>query len=193
MKLDQEIATKTCKTCLKEFSLGQFHKNASAKDGHCSSCKECVCHKKRQDYQKDPAKFMDRNKVWKSDNQDWVKAYEQIRGQAYYSANREKILNKNKAYVKNNPDKHRKSMRVAASKRRGVVNKSCPKWLTDDQHAQIKFLYDLARDCEITAGQKYHVDHIVPLQGKNVCGLHVPWNLQVLPADINMSKGNRYE
>ena len=104
-----------------------------------------------------------------------------------YRKNPELFRKKGLAYRRANPAK----IAFHASKSRRGKKNATPKWLTKLQKEEILQFYLLARDCFLTSGQPYDVDHIVPLTGRNVCGLHVPWNLQVLPKDVNMSKKNR--
>lgn len=68
------------------------------------------------------------------------------------------------------------------------VLQACPAWA--DRRA-INAIYAECRSTTMQTGIPHHVDHIVPLRGKTVCGLHVPWNLQVLPAAENLRKSNR--
>ena len=70
-----------------------------------------------------------------------------------------------------------------------VLLNATPLWADFDA---IKVEYQLANWCSEVTGIKYHVDHIVPLQGKLVCGLHVPNNLRVIPAVDNMRKHNKF-
>ena len=60
-----------------------------------------------------------------------------------------------------------------------------PPWLTKKMWHDMKEIYESTVEGE-------HVDHIVPLKGKTAWGLHVPWNLQVLPAGPNLSKSNHH-
>lgn len=74
-----------------------------------------------------------------------------------------------------------------AALRRALKSSATPNWLTEENHATIKSMYKDASD------QGLHVDHIVPLKGKNVCGLHVPWNLQLLDPSENLKKNNKFD
>ena len=76
--------------------------------------------------------------------------------------------------------------------RRALKKNATPMWLTDEDKQSIHELFVICSMFKIYTGQEYHVDHIVPLAGENVCGLHVPWNLQILTAKENISKKNKF-
>ena len=78
------------------------------------------------------------------------------------------------------------------AKRKAAKLNRTPPWLNKEHLQQIEDLYLIAKMFQMYTGQEYHVDHVIPLQGKNVSGLHTPWNLQVLPAKENLIKGNKH-
>lgn len=79
------------------------------------------------------------------------------------------------------------------AKRRAIKLQRTPPWLTEDHYWMMKETYAFAAFRTKIFGFRWHVDHIVPLQGQNVSGLHVPWNLQVIPAVENIAKHNKFE
>ena len=68
-----------------------------------------------------------------------------------------------------------------------------PNWLTLEQKKEIRKLNLKQKQIRDTQNKEYHIDHIVPLNGETVCGLHVPWNLQLIPEKENLSKSNNWE
>ena len=81
---------------------------------------------------------------------------------------------------------------VEAERHATKLNAS-PPWLTQEHRDQIAALYLEARTKGIQTGAPHNVDHIIPLRGESVTGLHVPWNLRVIPAHENRRKSNLYE
>ena len=71
-------------------------------------------------------------------------------------------------------------------------NNRTPSWLGTEELWMIEQAYELAALRTKLFGFVWHVDHIIPLQGKLVSGLHTPYNLQVIPGRDNMSKSNRF-
>ena len=104
----------------------------------------------------------------------------------YVKNNLEKVRERRKQYTRIYPEKHRARRMFRHARKL----KATPSWLTQEQKAQIANIYEQAVLCERLTGVVHHVDHIEPLQGKDRCGLHVPWNLQVLTAAENNSKYN---
>lgn len=102
-----------------------------------------------------------------------------------YHANIEKEHERARQYRLNN--QHISNARAA--KRRAAKRSAKVSWLNEDQIQEIKLIYLIAKIKSILDNTPYEVDHIEPLQGKDVCGLHVPWNLQIIPMQNNRSKG----
>lgn len=135
-------------------------------------------------------------KVWRKNNQDKMKAqkeralarkpdrFKEADRKSYWLHREQRIAKSRRWNVEN---KERFAAREAS--RRAAQKAATPKWI---DWSALEMVYAKAAELTTTTGVLHHVDHIVPLKSKKVCGLHVPWNLQVLTAFENQSKNNRY-
>ena len=191
---------KQCVSCTTEKPIGEFYKRKDSPDGYRNDCKTCRKAVSTRIYYRDiEGQKESRREHYKkrmlADPDYHTKKYwadvELTRAQnrEYYQKNREKLIQKTVGYARKNV------ARANATKKKYKLAKqrSCPAWVLSSQELceQRRGFYEEARTRTDLSGVAHHVDHIVPLQGENVCGLHVPWNLQVLTASENCSKQNR--
>lgn len=121
---------------------------------------------------------------WQTANKDKVRAA----AKAWAAANPDKVKAAHLRYIKKNPDAY--TARAVASVARRA--KRVPQWLTPDDRWGMKEAYGLAKLRTRMFGFMWEVDHIIPLRGKTVSGLHVLTNLQVIPKAANRDKRNHY-
>lgn len=119
--------------------------------------------------------------TWRANNQDRIK----IVNATYFKNNKEKVSNANAAWLSAN----RAHATAYAAKQRARKVQATPVWANK---FFIDEIYDLANRRTKLFGFSWHVDHIVPLKSKLVCGLHCEANLQVITGSENCSKNNRY-
>jgi hypothetical protein len=144
---------------------------------------EAVRERKRQWHAENAEAVRERCRQYYAENAKSVR--ERIR--QYRAENAEAARERCRQYRANNPHK----VNALSAKRRAAKIQRTPQWLSDTQLEQIEAFYKQAKDLTDLSGTEHHVDHIVPLQGKTVSGLHVPWNLQVITAKENLSKNNK--
>lgn len=176
--------SKTCINCDILKPLDSFYKQKTGYLGYRSQCRDCLNFKRRENYK---VEFEKINEV----NHDW------------YRNNTEQRLASMRVYRDLNPNIIKSGIIDWVERNRGLKNSinACykaakiqrtPRWLSKKDKEVITMFYEFASELSIQTGIEYHVDHIIPLQGKNISGLHVPSNLQFLTESENCIKSNNF-
>lgn len=190
---------KTCKCCNIEKPFSNFYKAKTCVDGYRGDCKECFQSKRKPYYEANRESAKERTKEWSKNNKQRKAETDKI----YYQNNKEKIqeykhrwYRENKQHKKEYDKEYRKVNQYKYNENKArykaKLKKASPKWLTDAHKEEMKFYYWYAKFCQDEINEKCSVDHIIPIQSDIVCGLHVPWNLQIMTQSENSSKGNRF-
>lgn len=155
-------------------------------------CFSCVREKYRGWKKKNPEKMREAEKQWKTSNPERRSKVKK----EWYRANAETEREKTREWRRWNPEyirewcqKNRDLTRIQRVKRRAAKLHRTPLWA---DHDAIKAVYAEADRLASKHGVEYHVDHVYPLQGETVSGLHVAENLRAIPAQENRSKGNSH-
>lgn len=143
-------------------------------------CVECKKQTFKKQYQSNKQRWLAYSENWRKENRQHILDY----AKQYREKYPDKVKQVTQEYRKRNKDKHCSLERM----RQAAKLKAIPIWLTKKQNQDIKNVYLKSKEISTASGIKMHVDHIVPLKGKTVCGLHVPWNLRVIDGSQNSKK-----
>lgn len=166
---------KTCSRCKATKPYSDFYVRHEAARLR-TDCKACVGDRSRGYYADNRPMQLEQRKA----------NYQQHKGerQALNTRWRLEHPQEMQSYKKAWKQRNRGKVNADWMKRYAAKLQATPSWLTDSHIQEMEQIY---ANCP----SGFHVDHIIPLQGKEVRGLHVPWNLQYLPALENVRKGNR--
>lgn len=172
---------KKCMVCLEQKELELFNRDNREPDEKLKTCKSCQSKYSKAWRLKNP----DHHRNWRKANPK--KAY--ACSKRWLDAHPETRRAMQRRFWKNNPAKAREHN----ARRNAAKAHRTPKWLTKSDWIEIKWAYQIAVDRSKETGIPHEVDHIIPLRGKHVSGLHVPQNLQIITMQENVRKHNKFE
>ena len=172
---------KYCTRCKQHLPVSVFRSDVRYKDGYASWCSQCHRIRSSEWAKENRARLTAKAAKWRAANLDVARAI----NRAFKRRNVVTISAAHAAWVASNRDKRRQT----DAKYKATKLMATPKWADKKAIAKI---YLSAVSIERNTGQRMHVDHIVPLQSKWVCGLHCEANLQVLAGALNESKRNSW-
>jgi len=170
---------KTCSQCGTNKPFSEFHKKEHGKYGVRAICKLCACISVQKYRDSDRDRIISRE--WRLNNRE---RFHNLKG-AWNRNNREKVA----GYARNWNENNRGYVNSTHADRRASILQRTP--VGRDRHA-ITLIYKEARRLSEVTGIDHEVDHIIPLQGKFISGLHVANNLQILTGSENSSKSNTF-
>lgn len=185
---------KTCVKCgeTKDESFFTRRGDSGLLRHDCKACKAAKEKQRRVD-KADEIRAKDKKRWWADQNGRRQKSLARMRDRYISVVTDPQLHEEEKARNRARAKKYSAKWRATVARRRAAKLQATPNWLTPDDHWWFDEIYELVELREKATGIKWHADHIVPLQNKTVCGLHVPWNMRVIPAAENRSKGNRWE
>ena len=142
------------------------------------ACTKCRVVKALTDFHK--------NRTRRDGRQEWCKTCSKANLHAYYLANKDTVLAKHKNYAANN----RGARNAIEAKRRAAKLERTVSWGCKES---IDYIYNQSAALTKLLGIEFQVDHIYPMQGELVSGLHVEGNLQIIPATLNQRKSNKFK
>jgi hypothetical protein len=176
-----EPSFKVCTGCKQNKPFDQFNKAKLGKFGLRSICRVCQKNYSAARYKKKSEQICAYSKEYRKKEKDRISIQRSI----HSAIHKERIALYGSEWRKNNPGKSNNR----TAKRRARRNTATPGWLTKEQWKQIEKFYIESAQLTLKTGIPHEVDHIEPLCGKEICGLHVPWNLRIIPRSFNRRKG----